>query len=142
MAQDLTSTLSSEEIADQRYRPGKIEHMVLFKCRSDENNETKQHVFDRFIGLKNQCVRNNVTHIRSIPMSSANSLEGLDGGFNQGFIATFNSEGYRNYYVGTPVIKDLHLCDAKHDESKYFVKPLLLTGPEGELVFDFRVQDS
>lgn len=142
MAQDLTIALSSEEITDQRYRPGKIEHIVLFKYRPDVNNETKQLVIDRFLDLKNQCVRNNLAYIGSIVTGSANSLEGLDRGFDQGFIVTFRSEGDRNFYVGNPIVNDHRYYDLKHDEFKNFVRPLLLNGPEGVLVFDFRVQDN
>jgi hypothetical protein len=142
MAQEVTGNLSSESITAKGYRPGRIEHIVLFKYRRDVSDQTRRQVADRFLGLKNQCVRNGAPYIASIVTGAPNSLEGLDGGFDQGFIVSFNSEGDRNYYVGTPVIKDPHLFDAKHDEFKHFVKPLLLTGPEGVLVFDFRVQDN
>lgn len=141
MAQEVSTSSAPEQITATSYRPGKVEHIVLFKYRPDVSDQTRLLVTERFLSLQKQCLRNNVPYIVSIVTGAQNSLEGLDRGFDQGFIVTFSSEGDRNYYVGMPVVNDRRFFDAKHDEFKNFVKPFLQPGTEGVLVFDFRVKD-
>ena len=142
MAQEASDRLSPENFTAHSYRLGKVEHIVLFRYRPEVSDQTRRLVTERFLNLKNQCVRDGIPYIVSIVTGTPNSLEELDNGFNQGFIVTFSSEGDRNYYVGMPVVNDHRFYDSKHDAFKRFVKPLLRTGPDGVLVFDFMVQDN
>ena len=121
------------------YRPGRTEHIVLFKYKEDISEEQRQLIKKKFMALKSASKRNGVPYIASIIAGSQNSLEGLSKGYEQGFIVTFRSEGDRNYYVGTPVVSDPQYYDPLHHEFKSFVEPFLNDGSNGVLVFDFKV---
>lgn len=122
------------------YQPGKIRHIVLFRFKSEVGTETRQLVIDKFVDLKNTALRDGKPYIVSIEAGIQNSLEGLEAGFELGFIVTFNSEGDRNFYVGTPAVIDSRYFDPAHEDLKKFVKPYLADGSEGVLVFDFNVK--
>ena len=121
------------------YRPGRTEHIVLFKYKEDISDEQKQLIKKKFMALKGASKRNGIPYIASIITGNQNSLEGLSKGYEQGFIVTFRSEGDRNYYVGTPVVADPQYYDPLHHEFKSFVEPFLNDGSNGVLVFDFKV---
>lgn len=122
------------------YEPGIIRHIVLFKLKAEVGIETRQLVIDRFVGLKNSALRDGKPYIVSIEAGIQNSFEGLEAGFELGFIVTFNSEGDRNFYVGTPAVIDSRYFDPAHEDFKNFVKPYLAEGSKGVLVFDFNVK--
>ena len=121
------------------YRPGRTEHIVLFKYKDDLSDEQKQIIKKKFMSLKKASKRNGVPYIASIITGSQNSLEQLSKGYEQAFIVTFRSEGDRNYYVGTPAVADPQYYDPLHQEFKNFVEPYLNDGANGVLVFDFKV---
>lgn len=121
------------------YRPGRTEHIVLFKYKDDVTDEQRQLIRNKFMALKSASKRNGMPYIASIVTGSQNSLERLSKGYEQGFIVTFRSEGDRNYYVGTPAVTDPQYYDPLHNEFKSFVEPFLSDGANGVLVFDFKV---
>lgn len=139
MAQDAKGGLDFKEITAPHYRPGKIAHIVLFNFKPEVTTAEKQVAIERFLDLKQSAVRNGKPYISSIITGSQNSHEGLSMGFDQGFIVTFQSEGDRNYYVGIPLVTDPLYFDAKHNDFKKFIKPLLLDN-KGALVFDFSIE--
>ena len=131
----------TRELTNQNYRPGKIEHIVLFKYKPEISATEKQLVIKQFLSLKNECLRNGTPYIASIVTGQQNSFEKLDQGYEQAFIVSFNSEVDRNYYAGKPLINDPNYFDPKHEQFKKFIGPLLMPNSEGVLVFDFRVQN-
>ncbi|MDE1174530.1 MAG: Dabb family protein [Parvibaculaceae bacterium] len=120
------------------YKPGTIKHVVLFRYAAEVDDARKEEVIKRFLALKDQARRNGVPYIREIETGAQTSGEGMAHGFEQAFVVTFNSEGDRNYYVGTPVVTDLSHVDGAHAAFKKFVEPFLEKGQDGVLVFDFR----
>ena len=138
-AQDASGGSADQTITAQDYRVGRVEHIVLFKYKKDVSVEIKQLIVNKFLGLKQNALRNGKPYILSIVSGPQNSLENLGNGFDQGFIVTFSSEGDRNYYVGRPVVNDPWCIDSEHDAFKRFIEPYLLQGNDGVLVFDFSV---
>ena len=139
MAQDAKGGLDFKEITAPHYRSGKIAHIVMFNFKLEVTATEKQAAVEKFLELKQSAVRNGKPYISSIISGSQNSHEGLHMGFEQAFIVTFESEGDRNYYVGTPLVTDPQYFDAKHNDFKKFIKPLLLDN-KGALVFDFSIE--
>jgi hypothetical protein len=123
----------------KEYRPGRTEHIVLFKYKEDITDEQRQLIKKQFMALKNGSKRNGIPYIASIITGSQSSLEGLSKGYEQAFIVTFRSEGDRNFYVGTPAVSDPQYYDQLHNEFKNFIEPFLRDGENGVLVFDFKV---
>jgi hypothetical protein len=121
------------------YRPGRTEHIVLFKYKEDITEDQRQLIKKQFMALKNGSKRNGIPYIASIISGSQSSLEGLSKGYEQAFIVTFRSEGDRNFYVGTPAVSDPQYYDQLHSEFKNFIEPFLRDGENGILVFDFKV---
>ena len=121
------------------YRPGRTEHIVLFKYKDDISEGQRQLIKKKFMALKSASKRNGVPYIASIITGNQNSLEQLSKGYEQGFIVTFRSEGDRNYYVGMPAVADPQYYDSLHQEFKSFVEPFINDGANGVLVFDFKV---
>lgn len=122
------------------YRPGVIRHIVLFALRGDVTPEQRAGVTRRFLALQTECRRHGEPYILSIETGAQSSGEGVDDGFELGFVVTFASEGDRNYYVGTPVITEAAHYDPAHDAYKASLKGLLRS-ERGALVFDFAVAD-
>lgn len=120
------------------YRPGLLRHIVLFQYDEKTTPALRQEIADRFCALA-ESRRDGKRYIVSIESGRQNSPEGKHRGLEYGFIVTFESEGDRNYYVGTPLINDPAFYDPAHDEFKQFIRPHLVPGPEGVLVFDFTV---
>lgn len=121
------------------YRPGRTEHIVLFKYKEDITEDQRQLIKKQFMALKNGSKRNGIPYIASIISGTQSSLEGLSKGYEQAFIVTFRSEGDRNFYVGTPAVSDPQYYDQLHSEFKNFIEPFLRDGENGILVFDFKV---
>ena len=123
------------------YRPGLIRHIVLFHLQSEVTPAQRADLTQRFLQLQDTCRRHGKPYILSIETGAQSSGEGVDGGFEQGFLVTFRSEGDRNYYVGKPVVDDPHYYDRAHDAYKASLAGLLLPGAAGALVFDFSIAD-
>lgn len=139
IAQDSFGGLDFEEITAPHYRPGSIKHIVMFKFKPEVTDAEKRLGVEKFLQLEKTAIRNGKPYISSIITGSQNSHERLDMGFEQAFIVSFQSEGDRNYYVGTPFVTDPRYFDARHDDFKRFIAPLLLDGNKGVFVFDFQV---
>lgn len=112
-----------------------VKHFVAFKFDQAVTETEKKTVMRKFMALKNKCLKNNKTYILSIEAGLANSPEGADQNYEQGYIVTFASEQDRDYYVGKPFFTNF---DPSHDEFKNFVGPLLQKH-EGAFVFDFSI---
>ena len=122
------------------YRPGLLKHIVLFKYKSNVTQTQREAVASRFLSLKRSMRPGaDAPYILSIVEGVQNSGEGVGGGFEQGFIVTFKSEGDRNYYVGKPLVGTKGDYDKAHDAFKQFVAPLL-SDDNGVLVFDFSLK--
>lgn len=123
---------------DPNYKPGIVRHIVLFRYDASITSEQKTAVRRKFLSLKKRCIRNGKPYIQSIEAGSQISGEGVGGGFEDGFLVTFKSQGDANYYIGTPIIKDPKFFDPAHEAFKKFVGPLLRqpANPSGVLVFD------
>ncbi|HGM5487203.1 MULTISPECIES: Dabb family protein [Serratia] len=122
------------------YKPGLLKHIVLFKYKKTVTQAQRDAVTGRFLSLKRSIRPGADTpYILSIVEGVQNSGEGVDGGFEQGFIVTFKSEGDRNYYVGKPPVDTEGDYDEAHDAFKQFVAPLL-SDDNGVLVFDFSLR--
>ncbi|HHV70737.1 Dabb family protein [Brucella intermedia] len=122
-----------------RYKPGTIQHIVLFRFKDGVTAAQIGEVKQRFLALKDQARRNGKPYIVRIDAGAQSSGEGVSRGFQQGFIVTFRSEGDRNYYVGSPVVTNARFYDPAHQRFKDFVGPLLAE-KDGVLVFDFRAE--
>lgn len=120
------------------YRPGLLKHIVLFRYTPSTTPAQRQDIEKRFHALA-ESTRNGEQYIISIELGRQNSHEGHHHGLEHGFIVTFKSEGDRNYYVGTPLIRNNQFYDAAHDEFKKFLAPHLDQKIPGVLVFDFTV---
>ncbi len=134
--------VGSATFTSSHYKQGTVKHIVLFRYAKNVTSAEKEEIKTRFLNLQQQAKRNGVPYIQSITTGQQSSGEEADGGFEQGFIVTFASEGDRNYYVGTPIVTDPRYYDPAHAAFKEFVGPFLL--PEknkGVLVFDFNAQD-
>lgn len=122
------------------YKPGLLKHIVLFKYKKTVTQAQRDAVTSRFLSLKRSIRPGaDAPYILSIVEGVQNSGEGVDGGFEQGFIVTFKSEGDRNYYVGKPLVDTEGDYDEAHDAFKQFVAPLL-SDDNGVLVFDFSLR--
>jgi hypothetical protein len=106
---------------------------VLFRYRPEVSPADRQEFADRFLALA-ATPRHGAPYIVSVVGGPPRGGEGAGGGFEQGFVVTFASEGDRNYYVGEPVFEDERHLDPVHAEFKRFVGPLLAS--DGVLVFD------
>ncbi len=119
------------------YKVGVIKHIVLLRYKSTVTLAQKEEVQRRFFDLKNTAQRHGKPYIDSIVGGEQLSGEGLDGGFDHGFIVTFQSEGDRNYYVGSPIVSAAPYYDNAHELFKKYIFPLLDVERGGALVFDF-----
>jgi hypothetical protein len=138
-SQTALTAAEAQAFTAKDYRPGRTEHIVLFKYKEDITEEQRQLIKKQFMALKSGSKRNGIPYIASIISGSQNSLEGFSKGYEQAFIVTFRSEGDRNYYVGTPAVSDPQYYDQMHNEFKNFIGPFLRDGENGVLVFDFKV---
>ncbi|NRD73285.1 Dabb family protein [Shewanella sp. VB17] len=124
------------------YKPGKLQHIVLFRYDEQVTQAKRNEVVHAFLALQQACVRDGKPYIISIETGVQNSHEGVAHGFEDAFIVTLKSEGDRNYYVGQPFINEPEYYDAAHQNFKDFVGPLLHKpiATTGVLVFDFKVK--
>jgi len=134
--QEESHDVGLERFTASDYRPGLVTHIVLFAYAPTTTEEQKSEVARRFHSLA-ESRRNGAPYIVSITSGAQISGEVAPGGYESGFVVTFESLGDRNFYVGEPVVTDSAYFDAVHHEFKSFVGPLLREGPEGVLVFDF-----
>ncbi len=121
------------------YKPGIIQHIVLFKYKKSVTEGQITEIRKRFINLKSGAKRNGHPYIERLEAGEQNSGENAHEGFRDAFVVTFQSEGDRNYYVGTPVVNDPKFYDPSHQEFKVFVGQFLAE-KNGVLVFDFKTQ--
>lgn len=145
LAQNLTETMhpatpenhvNPAKFTASDFKPGTIQHIVLFRYKPMVSAEQRREVFDRFLQLKDKAKHNGQPYIVSIKAGAQNtSLEGAGQNFDQAFIVEFRSEGDRNYYVGTPAITNPDFYDPAHQKFKELVGPLL--ADKGAIVFDF-----
>ncbi|BBG67778.1 Dabb family protein [Serratia marcescens] len=133
-------TMGNTAFTATDYKPGLLKHIVLFKYKGNVTHTQRDAVTNRFLSLKRSMrLGAEAPYILSIVEGMQNSGEGVDGGFEQGFIVTFKSEGDRNYYVGKPLVDTEGDYDEAHDAFKQFVAPLL-SDDNGVLVFDFSLR--
>lgn len=121
------------------YKPGTIQHIVLFKFKKSVTAAQIRDVRQRFLALKTEAKRNGKPYIKQLEAGAQSSGEGADHGLQEGFIVTFRSEGDRNYYVGSPIVTNSKFYDPAHQKFKDFVGPLLAE-KDGVVVFDFKAQ--
>lgn len=131
------SSVTNDVFTASGYKPGILKHIVLFKYKQSMTQVQRDEVVNRFLALKrSKRPGDNSPYILSIVEGVQNSGEGVSGGFEQGFIVTFKSEGDRNFYVGKPLVDTRGYYDEAHDAFKQYVGPLL-SEDHGVLVFDF-----
>ena len=129
-----------EALTASGYHPGTIRHIVLFKYKAGVTEEEKKAVITAFIALKDSCKREGKTYIKGIEYGFPNSKEGADHGMEIAFLLSFDSEGDRNYYIGTPYITNPQFYDHKHDAFKKWVGPKI--APDvGLIVFDYKKEE-
>lgn len=128
------------QFTSQNYKPGIVRHVVLFRYAESVSEREKEEIKQHFLKLKNTCIHEGKPYIVSIESGEQISGEGVDNQMEQGFIVTFKSEGDRNFYVGSPVVRDPKYFDRSHQAFKEFVGPFLHTpiASTGVTVFDFR----
>jgi hypothetical protein len=124
-----------EAFTARDYKPGRVVHIVLFAFRDDLSPAHLREAADRFLALADAPRDDGSPYILSIEAGTQHSGEDVGRGFDWAFVATFASEGDRNYYIGEPVHSDPRHFDPAHAAFKEFIGPLLK--PEGVLVFDF-----
>ena len=112
------------------YKPGEVVHIVLFRLKPAVSQADRAVVTDRFLALGQECRRDGQPYIRDIVAGAPNGGEGVERGFELGFVLRFASEGDRNFYAGVP-----NPTDPAHEAFKAFVGPML--AEDGVLVFDF-----
>ncbi|WP_424936168.1 MULTISPECIES: Dabb family protein [Bacteria] len=115
------------------YKPGKVEHVVLFSYKPGTSQETIDQIANRFRALSTEAVRDGKPYIVSLVSGPQISGEKAGKNMEAGFIVEFKSEGDRNYYVGTPVVTDPKYFEPAHAEFKDFVGPYLAD----VVVYDF-----
>lgn len=116
------------------YKPGEIEHIVLFAFKPTATPAQRQEVTRRFLALAQQSRRPDGTRvIKSLEAGPQSSGEGADLGLDYGYVVRFASAGDRNYYVGRPLMHSAGHFDPAHDAFKAFAAPYLAN----VVVFDF-----
>jgi hypothetical protein len=127
------SEVGSAQFTAPKYKPGKVEHVVLFSYTPATSQAVRDQIGERFRALATTAVRDGKPYIASIVDGTQNSGEQAGKDMQHGFIVTFNSEGDRNYYVGAPVVTDAGFSDPAHAAFKEFAGPYL----QDVIVFDF-----
>ncbi|MEU6068849.1 MULTISPECIES: Dabb family protein [Streptomyces] len=122
-----------EKFTAADYKPGKVQHIVLFKFKPGTTSKEQAETMERFRSLMTQATRGGKPYIKSLDSGSQTSGEEAGRGMQQGYVLTFDSEGDRNYYVGKPVVTDPKFYDPAHESFKNFVRPFL----DSAIVFDF-----
>ena len=115
-----------------------IQHIVVFRYKTDVPAEKKAEIATRFLALKNLARRNGRPYIVSISGGKAISKEGFDQGLEQAFIVIFKNEADRNYFVGKPYSDAM---DPAHEALVQVVVPQIAVDGAGKVnglfVFDF-----
>ncbi|KAI0165865.1 stress responsive A/B barrel domain-containing protein [Xylariaceae sp. FL1272] len=80
-----------------------LNHLVLLQLKADISAETVDQVCNEFRALKDTCVRpeSKKPYIRSLTGGKDNSPEGMQNGIQYAFVAEFENEADRDYYVNT-----------------------------------------
>lgn len=131
-----------QQIGEQRFtapdfRPGTVQHMVMFQFRPSATVAERQEVTRRFLELATHSRRpNGAPVIANLEAGPQNSGENADLGLDYGYLVTFRSEGDRNYYIGRPIVHTSGYFDPTHDAFKKFAAPFLAN----VVVFDFTAQ--
>lgn len=115
---------------------GTIRHIVMFRYKSSTTAAEKENVITSFLALKFKCKRDGIPYIRSVEYGFPNAKGGADQGMEVAFFVTFDSEGDRNFYEGTPYIMNPVYYDKDHAQFKSMVTPLLAS--DGAIVYDYR----
>lgn len=114
---------------------GDVVHIVLFRFADGTTEEQRAEVERRFRALAD-TERDGRRYIRGIRSGTQISPEGAGHGFEIGFVVEFDSEGDRNYYLGTPFVEEGAAFDEQHDAFKAFAGQHLAPNGDGVLVFD------
>lgn len=118
------------------YRPGTVRHMVMFQFKPTTTVAERREVTQRFKALLSLSRRPDGTPVIStLETGPQNSGENADFGLEYGYLASFKSEGDRNFYVGRPIVQGVGHFDPAHDAFKAFAGPYLAK----VVVFDFTV---
>lgn len=136
----IKESIGEDNFTSPDYKKGTVQHIVLFRYKDSVTDKQITEINERFLALKDQARRNGQPYIVRLDAGSQNSGEGVDHGYQQGFIVIFSSEGDRNYYVGSPIVTDPGHYDPAHQQFKDFVGPFL-ADENGVLVFDFSVTE-
>jgi hypothetical protein len=83
--------------ADAGGKKGKLRHVVAFKFKDGTSKEDIAKLESEFKALEKK-----IKVIKSFEAGTNNSPEGLNKGFNHGWILTFNSEADRDVYLKHP----------------------------------------
>ncbi|KAF2096717.1 hypothetical protein NA57DRAFT_78313 [Rhizodiscina lignyota] len=102
-----------------------IVHIVLFEFKPTTHHTEIQDACARMLALKDKCLHptSKALYVKSMVGGRDNSPEGHQGGFTHGFVAQFENEEDRAYYLNE---------DPAHLE---FVKSL------GPIILNVRVVD-
>ncbi|TCT37311.1 Dabb family protein [Martelella mediterranea] len=101
-----------------------IMHCVLVRFRSEVQAEEKQAIYDGIAAL--QSVIDGIVDVKAGPNVSP---EGLDCGYMDGFVVTFENAGARDTYLDHP----------DHKAVGYKLVEAAAGGQSGILVFDWKV---
>ncbi|MBW3625623.1 MAG: Dabb family protein [Armatimonadetes bacterium] len=99
-----------------------VKHIVLLRFNSDTPLSTIEEIFSALAGL-----REKIPGILDFSGGPYDSPEGLNQGFNHGFIMTFDTANSRNVYLDHP----------EHEPVKQMILPHLEGGIGGVIAFDY-----
>lgn len=99
-----------------------VQHVVLFRFRSDLPEGAVEALFDELRGLQKV-----VPGISGFQRGAYNSPEGLSQGFSHGFTMSFADADARDAYLPHPA----------HQAVVAKLLPMLVGGLEGVVAFDF-----
>ena len=103
-----------------------VTHFVTFKLKPEvASSEEKRHkIHVDILDLKTTCLKEGAPYILELTGGKQCSPEGLDKGFDLGYVVTFATISDRDYYLDE--------CPT-HQEFKKNIKPLV----EDVFVFDY-----
>ena len=117
---------------------GCVRHIVLYQFKPGLTGRRMDDILDGFLRLQLDARRNGKPYIVSIDGGYQQSGERQGAGFQLGFIVTFESLGDRNYFVGSPVVRDRAYTDSAAAAFRASIAPFLTDN--GTLVFDLVAQ--
>ncbi len=107
------------------YKPRIVKYTIVFRYLKTTTVAQQEEVRKRFMELKEKAKRNGHQYIVSIQDTMQNDLRWVDKKSDQCFTIIFHTEGDRNYFVGTPVIRNPNFYDTAYQEFKEFAAPFL-----------------